>query len=472
MKYISTRDNSKEYSFEQVFIKGLADDGGLFIPKSIKKFTKDELKSFENLSYQDLASEIIFPFIGDFMSKRELSDIINKAYSVFRKDNVVHLTDGNQNCLEIEILELFHGPTLAFKDIAMQLMGNFYEYYLNKNEKNINVVVATSGDTGAAAIDAIKGKKNMNIFVLYPHNKVSVVQRKLMSTVKEKNVFNIAVEGNFDDCQNLVKSMFSDKSFSNAINMSGVNSINWARIIFQTVYYFYAYFQSRLKFVVPINFSVPTGNFGDAYAGYLAKKMGLPVNKLIIATNENDILHRAISDGNYEAQKVFQTIAPSMDIQIASNFERLIYDLNEFSDIETKKVMIEIKKTGKYKIPKDKIEKIKKDFLSASLNEKEIKSIILTLSKDSKGVLVDPHTAIGLGAIRKSKIRGVSENNTISLATAHPVKFPEAMKYAYGGGSNLDLPDELKHVLDDKENYEIISNNLDKVKKYILSKLN
>ena len=243
MKYISTRNNSKEYSFEQVFIKGLADDGGLFIPKSLKKFSNDELNSLSKLNYQDLAKKIIFPFIGDFMSESELSEIIKKSYSVFRKDDVVNLIKIG----DINVLELFHGPTLAFKDIAMQLLGNFYEHYLNKNNKSINVIVATSGDTGAAAIDAIKGKKNMNIFVLHPHNKVSIVQRKLMSTVKDENVFNIAIEGNFDDCQNLVKSMFSDKEFSNSINMSGVNSINWARIIAQTVYYFYTYFLLKNK---------------------------------------------------------------------------------------------------------------------------------------------------------------------------------------------------------------------------------
>ena len=341
MKYISTRDNSKEYEFEEVFIKGLADDGGLFVPKKIKKYNEKDLINLSNLNYQELAKEIILPFIGSFMSKVELSDIVDKSYSVFRKTKVVDLIEIG----ETKVLELFHGPTLAFKDIAMQLLGNFYQFYLDKKKKNINVIVATSGDTGAAAIDAIKGKKNMNIFVLHPHNKVSLVQRKLMSTVKEKNVFNIAIEGNFDDCQNLVKSMFADKEFSNSINMSGVNSINWARIIAQTVYYFYVYFLVKEK--QPVNFSVPTGNFGDVYAGYLAKKMGLPINKLIVATNQNDILHRAISNGNYKAEKVTETISPSMDIQIASNFERLIYDLNNCDDLETKKVMDDIKKKWK-----------------------------------------------------------------------------------------------------------------------------
>jgi threonine synthase len=458
MKYISTRDNSKEYSFEEVFIKGLADDGGLFVPREVKKYSAEELESLSGLNYQDLAKKIIYPFIGDFMRVNELSDIVEKSYSVFRKDNAVDLIKLG----DTKLLELFHGPTLAFKDIAMQLLGNFYELYLNKNNKNINVVVATSGDTGAAAIDAIKGKKNMNIFVLHPHKKVSLVQRKLMSTIKDKNVFNIAIEGNFDDCQNLVKSMFADKEFSNSINMSGVNSINWARIIAQTVYYFYTYFQIRDD--RPVNFSVPTGNFGDVYAGYLAKKMGLPINKLIVATNQNDILHRAISNGKYEAESVFETNSPSMDIQIASNFERLVYDLNDCDDSETQKIMTKIKEEGKYIIPKNKMQKINNDFLSASMNEKEILGIIKEVYT-KYDIILDPHSAIGFGALNKVNIEG----NNIVLVTAHPCKFPDAIDKSIG--IKPDLPDELKYVMDEKENYDIISNNLSKTQKYIKEKI-
>jgi len=458
MKYISTRDNSKEYSFEQVFIKGLADDGGLFVPKEVKKYNAEQIKALSNLSYQELAKEIIYPFIGDFMTANELSDIVDKSYSVFRKDNVVDLIKLG----DTRILELFHGPTLAFKDIAMQLLGNFYEYYLKKNNKNINVVVATSGDTGAAAIDAIKGKKNMNIFVLHPHKKVSLVQRKLMSTVKEKNVFNIAIEGNFDDCQNLVKSMFADKDFSNSINMSGVNSINWARIIAQAVYYFYTYFQAQDK--KPINFSVPTGNFGDVYAGYLSKKMGLPINKFIVATNKNDILHRAISNGNYEAESVSETNSPSMDIQIASNFERLIYDLNNCDDDGTRKIMHGIKEKGKYIISKDKMKKINEDFLSASMSEKEILDTIKEVQV-KYDIILDPHSAIGFGSLNKVNLEG----NNVVLATAHPCKFPEAIDKSIG--IKPDLPDELKYVMGEKENYDIISNNLSKTQQYIKEKI-
>ena len=458
MKYISTRDNSKAYSFEDVFIKGLADDGGLFIPKTIKKYSEAELSALENLSYKDLAKKIIFPFIGDFMSEKELSDIVDKSYSTFREDDAVNLIELD----DITVLELFHGPTLAFKDIAMQLLGNFYEYYLNKNDKNINVIVATSGDTGAAAIDAIKGKNNMNIFVLHPNNKVSTVQRKLMSTVKEKNVFNIAIEGNFDDCQNLVKSMFADKVFSNSINMSGVNSINWARIIAQTVYYFYTYFSLQKKQL--INFSVPTGNFGDVYAGYLSKKMGLPINKLIVATNQNDILHRAISKGKYEMETVSETISPSMDIQIASNFERLIYDLNNFDDVKTKNIMNKINKEGKYIISKDNLNKISKDFLSESMSEKEVMNIIKEVHV-KHGIVLDPHSAIAFGAMKKFDLEG----SNVVLATAHPCKFPDAINQSIN--IKPKLPEELMYIMDENENYDIIPNSLDKTKKYIKEKI-
>ncbi|MBD1165610.1 threonine synthase [Pelagibacterales bacterium SAG-MED10] len=459
MKYTSTRDKSKNFEFKDVFLKGLADDGGLFIPESLHKYSESEISDFKKLSYSDLAKKIIHPFIGNFTSEGELSKIIEKSYSVFRKDNVIDLIKVGDR----SVLELFHGPTLAFKDVAMQLLGNFYEFYLNNENEKINIVVATSGDTGAAAIDAIKGKKNLNIFVLHPHNRISPVQRKLMTTGKDENVFNIAVKGNFDDCQNLVKSMFSDKEFSNQINMSGVNSINWARIIAQSVYYFYCYFLAEDE-NQPINFSVPTGNFGDVYAGYLAKKLGLPINKLIVATNQNDILHRAISKGKYETEYVSETISPSMDIQIASNFERLIYDLNNHDSSQTLDDMKNIKQNGKYTIDDEKLKKINQDFLSARMSEQETLDVIKNIYEKFNMVL-DPHTAIGYGAFDKHDLKG----NNIVLATAHPCKFPDAILKAINLKS--DLPDELKFILDEKENYGIIENNLKEIKQYILGKI-
>ena len=455
MNYISTRNSSNSLNFKDVFIKGLADDGGLYLPKSLHKYSQKDLDNFEGLQYTDLAKKIIYPFMGDFVNENDLSHIIDKSYSVFRKKNVVELKKVGDR----SVLELFHGPTLAFKDVAMQLLGNFYEYYLNNKNEKINIVVATSGDTGAAAIDAIKGKKNINIFVLHPHNRVSNIQRKLMTTGHEKNVFNIAINGNFDDCQNLVKSMFADKPFSSSINMSGVNSINWARIIAQCVYYFYSFFLIKDK-SEPINFSVPTGNFGDVYAGYLAKKMGLPINKLVVATNQNDILHRAISKGEYNVEKVSETISPSMDIQLASNFERLLYDINNHDDIETASAMKDIKEKGKYTIDKKKLEKINIDFLSARMSEEEVLKTIKEVYDKYKTIL-DPHTAIGYNAFDKVNLKG----NNIVLATAHPCKFPDAIKKSIN--QNANLPKELMFILDEKENYDIIDNNLDKIKKHI-----
>ena len=459
MDYISTRNSSNSFKFEDVFIKGLADDGGLFVPKSLHKYSQKDLLEFKNLEYKELAKKIINPFIGDFMSEHDLSKIIDKSYSVFRKKNVVEIVKiGDRS-----VLELFHGPTLAFKDIAMQLLGNFYEYYLNNENKKINIVVATSGDTGAAAIDAIKGKKNVNIFVLHPNNRISSVQRKLMTTGKEKNVFNIAVDGSFDDCQNLVKEMFTDKIFANEIKMSGVNSINWARIIAQSIYYFYTYFLIKDN-KEPINFSVPTGNFGDVYAGYLAKKIGLPINKFVVATNQNDILHRTITNGAYNVENVTETISPSMDIQIASNFERLIFDLNDHSDKKTIDVMKSIKEKGKYTIQKENLDKISVDFLSARIDENEILNTIKSVYEKFDKVL-DPHSAIGYRAFDKVKLKG----NNIVLATAHPCKFPDAIEKAIN--IKAELPDELAFILDEKENYDIIDNNLNKIKKYIKERI-
>ena len=459
MNYVSTRNSSHSFKFEDVFIKGLADDGGLFIPKSLHKYSQKDLLKFKDLEYNELAKKIIYPFIGDFMSENDLSKIIDKSYSVFRKQNVVELVEiGDRS-----VLELFHGPTLAFKDVAMQLLGNFYEYYLNNKKSKINIVVATSGDTGAAAIDAIKGKENVNIFVLHPSNRISTVQRKLMTTVKEKNVYNIAVEGSFDDCQNIVKAMFTDKSFANEIKMSGVNSINWARIIAQSVYYFYSYFLVKDN-SEPINFSVPTGNFGDVYAGYLAKKIGLPINKFVVATNQNDILHRAITIGEYNVENVLETISPSMDIQIASNFERLIFDLNNHSDKKTIEVMSRIKENGKYEIQKENLDKINIDFLSSRMDENEVLNTIKTVYEKFDKVL-DPHSAIGYGAFDKVNLKG----NNIVLATAHPCKFPDAIEKAIN--IKAELPSELASILNEKENYDILENNPDKIKQHIKERI-
>jgi len=455
MKYVSTRNNSKEYNFEEVFIKGLADDGGLYVPTFLRKYTHQNLLELKNLSYNELSTKIISQFLSDFISKEDLSSLVKKSYSTFREKDVVKISSIGK----LKLLELFHGPTLAFKDVAMQFIGNLYEYYLSKNDKKINIVVATSGDTGAAAINAIKGKSNLNIFVLHPNNRISSVQRKLMTTVEEKNVFNIAIDGNFDDCQNIVKSMFSDLEFSKSINMSGVNSINWARIIAQAVYYFYTYFKLGSE---TVSFSVPTGNFGDVFAGYLAKKMGLPIDKLIVATNTNDILHRAISKGDYVSKQVKETLSPSMDIQLASNFERLIYYINNSESSKTVDIMKKIKQNS-YQIENSNLEMIQKDFLSESCNEQETLDIIKK-NYEENNIILDPHTAIGVGAANK-----LSFNDCVVLSTAHPCKFPDAIKNAIN--KYEELPQKLKHVLDKEENFEMMKNNTEEVKKFIKSKV-
>ena len=456
MNYVSTRNNKNELNFKDVFIKGLADDGGLFVPKNIKLLNSEDLDKLKNLSYNDLACEILNPFCSDFINKEDLKNIITKSYSSFREKEVVKIS----NLGSLKLLELYHGPTLAFKDIAMQFIGNLYDYYLSKNNDFLNVVVATSGDTGAAAIDAIKGKNNMNIFVLHPNNKISKVQRKLMTTGNDKNVFNIAIDGNFDDCQNLVKAMFSDLEFSKSIKMTGVNSINWARIIAQAVYYFYTYF--KLTSSKPLSFSVPTGNFGDVFAGYLAKKMGLPIDKLIVATNQNDILHRAISKGEYISKKVEQTISPSMDIQLASNFERLIYYINNSNSEITAKIMKKIKENV-YQIEKINLESIQKDFISESCNEKETLDIIKKYYEKSN-LILDPHTAVGVGVANK-----LSLNDCVVLSTAHPCKFPDATENAIKKHENL--PKELEHVLNKDENFEVLKNDIEVVKNFVRSKI-
>ena len=455
MEYISTRNSNNKFSFSEVFLKGLADDGGLFIPLNIKKLDESKINSLKKLSYIDLATEIIYLYTGDFLSKKELNKIVKKSYSNFREKDVVKIVELNQ----LKILELFHGPTLAFKDIAMQLIGNMYEHFLKSNNKTINIVVATSGDTGAAAIDAIKGKSNLNIFVLHPNNRISSVQRKIMTTVEEKNVFNIAIDGNFDDCQNIVKQMFSDLKFSKSINMSGVNSINWARIIAQVVYYFYANFKLGKD---NISFSVPTGNFGDVFAGYLAKKMGLPIDKLIVATNENDILHRAITKGDYISKEVRETLSPSMDIQLASNFERLIYYVNNSNSEKTAEIMKKVN-LNSYQIEKSNLDIIQNDFLSESCNERETLEIIKK-NYEENGVVLDPHTAIGVGAAQK-----LSLNDCVVLSTAHPCKFPDATNNAIN--KHEKLPKELQHVLDKNESFQVFKNNTDEVKKFIKSKI-
>jgi threonine synthase len=457
MKYFSTRDKTLEFSFKDIFLRGLAPDGGLFLPSEIKKYSKDEIKDISKLSYTDLATEIIFNFCKSDLEKVKLKSLVEKSYKNFKTKDVVEL----KKIGDINLLELYNGPTLAFKDIAMQVIGNMYDALGLATANKINIVVATSGDTGSAAISALNNRKNINVFVLHPHNKISNIQRKIMTTIGSSNIYNIAVEGTFDDCQKIVKDMFTDNKFREKINMSGVNSINWARIICQIVYYFFAVFKFPKQ---KVSFSVPTGNFGDVYAGYVAKKMGLPIDKLIVATNENDILQRVINTGEYKPTQVKTSLSPSMDIQVASNFERLLYDILGSDDKKVISLMNDLKKKGSFKLSNDEIEIIKKDFLAEKISDNETLNIIKDVESKYNFVL-DPHTATAVVACQKTK--GCSE--TVILGTAHPYKFQETIRLATG--KEINQPSHLLNALDKQEKYDILQNKVFEIKNYILEKV-
>ena len=357
-------------------------------------------------------------------------------------------------------MELYHGPTLAFKDIAMQVLGNMYDELKVSANKTVNIIVATSGDTGSAAIAALNNRKNINVFVLHPDNKISKIQRKIMTTIGSDNIYNVAIKGSFDDCQKIVKEMFSENSFREKINMSGVNSINWARIVCQIVYYFYSAFKFKSK---KINFSVPTGNFGDVFAGYMAKKMGLPIEKLIVATNENDILERAINSGEYKPSKVRQSLSPSMDVQIASNFERLLFDIVKNDDKKVSSLMSELSSNGSFSLDEEQ-KTIKKDFCACKVSDKETLEIIKNIA-DKLDFIIDPHTATAVGASKKLNL----EYETLILGTAHPYKFLETIKIATS--KEVNMPNQLSKILNKKEKYDILENNISDVKSYILERI-
>ena len=460
MKYISTRNNKKTYNFIDTFLNGLALDGGLYIPKKIPRLSKAALKRLSKLNYNDLAYEIIKIYTGNTFSKIELKKIIKNSYKKFDSDNVVKFS----RVKKFNLVELYHGPTLAFKDIAMQVIGNMYETVLSKTKNKVNLVTATSGDTGAAAINAVKNKKNLRIFVLHPKGKVSVTQRKLMTTINSKNVFNIAVKGSFDDCQTLVKSMFNDHHFRTSINMSGVNSINWARIVVQIVYYFYSHFRLSERNKKSV-FSVPTGNFGDIYAGYIAYKMGLPISKLIIATNENDLLYKFLRTGIYKPSKVKFSISPSMDIQVASNFERLISSYYNNNSKKISELMKQLSSKGFYKIDKNILKNIKNIFYSKAVNAENTKKTIKLVYQYNNKIL-DPHSSVGLKALKDYYLdNNQKSENLFCLATAHPAKFGETIYKILK--KNPKIPSAISKNLKKREFYSVLPNNLNKIKNYI-----
>ena len=457
MKYFSTRDKTLNLSFKDIFLRGLAPDGGLFLPSEVRKYSKSEIQNLSKLSYTDLATEIVSNFCKLDIEKTKLKSLIKKSYLSFDDKEVVKI----KKVGEVNFLELYNGPTLAFKDIAMQVIGNMYDELEVAKEKTVNIVVATSGDTGSAAISALNDRKNINVFVLHPHNKISNIQRKIMTTIGSKNIFNVAIKGTFDDCQKIVKDMFLDNKFREKINMSGVNSINWARIICQIVYYFYTVFKFPNKI---LNFSVPTGNFGDIYAGYVAKKMGLPIDKLIVATNENDIIQRVINTGIYKPSSVKPSLSPSMDIQVSSNFERLLYDILNQDDKKVELLMSNLISKGSFELSNKEVEKIKKDFSAAKVSDKETLAIIKEF-ENKYDFILDPHTATAVGAMNKIKNNSI----TIVLGTAHPYKFLETIKKATG--KEVKPPKQFINILDAKEKYDILDSTVLDVKNYILEKV-
>ena len=459
MKYISTRGGIDPISFKQAVMMGLASDGGLLLPQSIPVVDKDIQEKWSKLSYPELAFEVVSIFAPD-MPKDTLRHLIDISYSVFDTKEVTPVID----LKNFYLLELFHGPTLAFKDIALQLLGNLFEYLLTEQNKKMNILGATSGDTGSAAIYGVKGRKNINIFILHPHGRVSPIQALQMTTVSEKNVFNIAVEGTFDDCQAIVKAIFSDLNFKKKYQLGAVNSINWARVLAQVVYYIYAYFRLNEHGAKNLVFSVPTGNFGDIFAGYIAKKLiGNGISKLILATNENDILTRFVCKGEYKLGTVVPTISPSMDIQIASNFERYLYYLYKQDSQKVKEIMSSFAKTGSIEFSEEEQKMTQSDFSSASVTQEET---LTTIAKvyDNTGYIVDPHTAVGICAADKLR-KEFTDIPIICLATAHPAKFPDAVKKAIG--KEPERPKNLKDLEKKKQHLKILPADISKVKDYI-----
>lgn len=419
MKYISTRGGVEPVSFKDAVMMGMASDGGLLIPENFPNIA-DKLEDWRSLSFQELALEIFSLYVDD-IPKENLKTLIDKSYSTFDHKLVTPVT----KLKNVDILELFHGPTLAFKDVALQFLGNTFEYILSERNGKLNILGATSGDTGSAAIQGVRGKDNIHIFIMHPDGKTSPLQALQMTSVLDDNVFNIAVNGTFDDCQNIMKETFADLEFKNKFHLGAVNSVNWARILAQTVYYFHAYnqvAQSGQK----LSFSVPTGNFGDIFAAYIARSMGLPIDKLILATNENDILSRFFNSGVYEMGNVNFTISPAMDIQIASNFERYLYFLVGKDANRVKSLMNEFKSTGKMALSEEEM-KNNECFISASAGTDKT---LATIKKywENEQYILDPHTAVGVSVAESMKL----ESRTVCLSTAHPAKFPDAITDATG----------------------------------------
>ena len=461
MKYISTRGGIAPISFKDSVMMGLATDGGLILPERLPRVDESTIKKWGALSYPELACEVMSLFIDD-IARSDLKTMIDKAYQGFDTPEVAPLVKVG----DIYILELFHGPTLAFKDIALQLLGNLFSYLLKERHEKMNILGATSGDTGSAAIYGVKGKDNINIFILHPHGRVSPIQALQMTTVPDKNVFNIAIEGTFDDCQAIVKAIFNDLSFKSKYRLGAINSINWARVLAQVVYYVSSFLTLRRnEGTEAVNFSVPTGNFGDIFAGYVASHLITPhISGLILATNENNILTRFILEGRYNiAESVIPTISPSMDIQIASNFERYIYYLFGQDPERVKKAMEGFEKTGEITFGPTEMAKTRKELVSASISQSETIETIRATYKES-GYVLDPHTAVGVAAAKRLS-PNLPRNSLVCLATAHPAKFADAVKKAIN--QELKRPDPLDGIEKRPGRLKVLRADIGAVKTYM-----
>lgn len=452
VNYISTRGGGNPLAFEDVLLAGLAPDGGLYVPEAWPALDLDDLKG---KSYKEIAAAVMFPFVEGSIEHEDFNALINKSYSTFRHEKIVPLHHLKDN---LYIMEQFYGPTIAFKDVALQLLGNLFDYALKKRGEHITIVGATSGDTGSAAIEGCKVSDQLDIFILYPDGRVSDVQRKQMTTVHADNVHNLAIEGTFDDCQNMVKAMFNDAEYRKEMNLSAVNSINWARIMAQIVYYV----TTVLELGAPekeVTFVVPTGNFGNVFAGYCARQMGVPL-KLVVATNENDILTRFFESGEMKADGVVPTISPSMDIEISSNFERYLFELLGRDAEALSDLMHSFKDTGKFSVSEDLLNKARQDFTAQRANQDEILQTIKTIHEEHDYIL-DPHTAIGVKAALHLETAGP----VVALATAHASKFPDATEKATG--QHPALPDHLSDLFEREEKLTELPNDFDTVTNFI-----
>lgn len=458
MKYVSTRGQAPVLDFDDALLCGLARDGGLYVPEIWPQLGSDEIKALQGLSYTDTAFAIIRPFTVGTIDDDDLGQLIVDAYAGFDDPDVapmVQLGDGQW------LMELFHGPTLAFKDLAMQFLGRMFDHVLGRRGQRVTIVGATSGDTGSAAIEACRGRAAIEIFILHPEGLVSDVQRRQMTTINDANVHNIAIKGTFDDCQNMVKAMFNDNAFRERINLSAVNSINWARVMAQCVYYFYA--AARLGTPGgPVSFAVPTGNFGNVFAGYGASRMGLNIEQLIIGSNSNDILTRFFETGNMQTTGVHPTISPSMDIQISSNFERLLFELYDRDASKIRELMSTFNDSGSFSVGAAQMRQACQLFSARRFSDDQTRQIIKQVLAENQQ-LIDPHSAIAVGAGRAK--RGTSGAPLIALATAHPAKFPDAVMAA--SGQYPKLPEKLSGLFEREEHFSVLDNDLAQVQEFI-----